>query len=348
MPAFRPWLAATALVLSLSLGPNARSEPDNGTFGIQVENDYFSPNNRDRHYSNGLRFSWLPAPSAPGDEGWIERQALSLPFGDPEGVGRVGWSLGQSLFTPQNKKAYNPLPRDRPYAGWLYVGLSLLKTPRPQPGAGSRIDEMDSLELDLGVVGRAALGQLVQNSFHSWLFANEQVNGWRNQLKSEPAVLISYDHKWRALAETNIWGLGADFTPDAGFDIGNVQIDAAVGAMVRLGRDLPTDYGPPRIRPGLTGSDFFLSDADGGRDFGWYLFAGVQGRAVAHNIFLDGNSFAKSLSVPKKNFVADFEGGLAVILYGVRLTATEVVRTPEFDGQHGTDAFGSITASFNF
>ena len=39
---------------------------------------------------------------------------------------------------------------------------------------------------------------------------------------------------------------------------------------------------------------------------------------------------------------------VAVIVYGTRLTATEVVRTQEFVGQHGTDAFGSITASFNF
>ena len=66
---------------------------------------------------------------------------------------------------------------------------------------------------------------------------------------------------------------------------------------------------PPRIRPGLSGSNFFLSDTDSGRDFGWYLFGGVEGRAVAHNLFLDGNTFAKSLSVQKKTFVADFQGG---------------------------------------
>jgi hypothetical protein len=332
----------------LSPAAQVRAEPDNGTLGIQVENDYFSPDNRDRHYTDGLRFSWLPTPSAPGDESWFERTAESIPMGDDDSVGRIGWSLGQSVFTPQNKKATQPLPHDRPYAGWLYAGLTLIKAPPPNPEAASHIDQFDTLELDLGIVGRAAEGEQVQNGFHGVFFANEIVEGWRNQLKSEPGLLIAYDHKWRALAQTNIWDLGADFTPDAGFDLGNVEIDAAVGGMIRIGRDLPSDYGPPRIRPGLAGSDFFLSDADTGRDFGWYVFAGAEGRAVGHNIFLDGNSFAKSLSVPKKTFVADVQGGLALIVSGVRLTATEVIRSQEFIGQRGPDVFGSISASFNF
>jgi hypothetical protein len=326
----------------------ARAEPDNGTLSIQAENDYFSPDNRDRHYTNGIRFDWLPAPSAPGEEDWFERTAESIPLGSDDSVGRIGWSFGQSLFTPQDKKAYRPILNDRPYAGWLYGGLTLMKAPKPDPTDKSSFTDLDTLELDLGVVGRAALGQFVQNTFHDTLFANEHVNGWHNQLKSEPGLLISYDHKWRALAQTGFWGLGADLTPSVGFDLGNVMIDAAAGGMIRIGRDLPSDYGPPRIRPGLSGSNFFLSDTDTGHDFGWYVFAGAEGRAVARNIFLDGNTFATSQSVPKKTLVADFEAGVAIIVSGVRLTATEVIRTQEFYGQRGNDQFGAISASFNF
>ncbi len=342
------WLAAVAALSAIPAKP-AHAGPDNGTLSIQVENDYFSPDNRDRHYTNGLRFDWLPAPSTPGQEDWIERTALSIPFvGDDNSVGRIGWSLGQSIFTPQNKQATQPLPKDRPYAGWLYGGLTLIKAPKPDPHADLALNEIDTLEVDLGVVGRAALGEQVQNSFHAFAFGNEHVNGWHNQLKSEPGLLISYDHKWQALAQTNIWGLGADITPSVGFDLGNVQIDGSAGGMIRIGRDLPSDYGPPRIRPGLAGSDFFLSDTDSDRDFGWYLFAGAEGRVVGHDIFLDGNTFAHSQSVPKKTLVADFQAGVAFIVYGVRLTASEIIRTQEFVGQRGNDEFGSISASFNF
>ena len=342
-------LAAALAAIIATMPIAASAAPDNGTLSVQVENDYFSPDNRDRHYTNGLRFDWLPAPSAEDDQGFIERLARDLPFiGDMGSAERVGWSLGQSIFTPQNTQATVPLPKDRPYAGWLYAGLTLLKSTSPDPEASFSVNELDTLEFDLGVVGRAALGQQVQRDFHRWAFANEDPKGWANQLKSEPGLLISYDHKWKAAAQANIGHLGVDLTPSVGADLGNVQIDASAGAMLRLGRDLPADYGPPRIRPGLSGSDFFLSGTDTGRRFGWYLFGGVEGRAVAHNIFLDGNTFAKSLSVEKKTLVADFEGGLAVIVYGVRLTATEVVRTEEFVGQHGNDVFGSISASFNF
>jgi lipid A 3-O-deacylase len=341
--------AASIAIATLAWTSRAQADPNNGTVGIQVENDYFSPDNRDRHYTNGLRFDWLPSASVPGDESWFEQAAMAIPFvGNTDSEGRIGWSFGQSIFTPQNKVAYTPQLNDRPYAGWLYAGLTLIKVPVPDPHDDSRIDEMDTLEVDLGVVGRAALGQQVQESFHQFAFANDATNGWKNQLKSEPGLLISYDHKWRALAQTSFLGLGADITPSVGFDLGNVQIDADVGGMIRIGGDLPTDYGPPRIRPGLSGSDFFLSDTDTDRSFGWYFFAGAEGRAVAHDIFLDGNTFATSQSIPKKALVADFQAGVAIIVAGVRVTATEVIRTREFVGQNSNDEFGSISASFNF
>ena len=341
-------LAAILCSTVISAFP-AAAAPDNGTLSMQVENDFFTPGNKDRHYTNGLRLDWLPTPSPADDQGFVERAARALPFiGDLGSAQHVGWTLGQSLFTPQNTQTTAALPKDRPYAGWLYAGLTLIKNNKADPEALLSLDEIDTLEFDLGVVGRAALGQQVQRNFHRWAFSNEDPKGWKHQLKSEPGLLISYDHKWRALAQANIGHLGIDFTPSVGGDLGNVQIDASAGAMLRVGRDLPADYGPPRIRPGLSGSNYFLSDSDSGRRFGWYLFGGVEGRAVARNIFLDGNSFADSQSVEKKTFVADIQAGVALIVYGVRLTVTEVVRTQEFVGQRGDDAFGAVSASFNF
>jgi hypothetical protein len=343
-----------SLVTGLSIAvlmATARAEaaPSNGTLTIQVENDYFTPDNRDRHYSNGIRLDWLPAPSTTGHPGLIERLARSLPFiGTMGSAERVGWSLGQSLFTPQNTQLSAPIPNDRPYAGWLYGGLTLLKSSASDRSVKASVNQLDTLEFDLGVVGRAAMGQLVQRGFHDWAFANENPKGWHNQLKSEPGLLISYDHKWRALWQTGSGSFGADLTPNVGAELGNVQIDASAGATLRFGRNLPNDFGPPRIRPGLSGSNFFLSGPDSASKFGYYFFVGAEGRAVARNIFLDGNSFATSQSVPKKTFVADLQAGVAVMLYGVRITATEVLRTKEFKGQHNNDSFGALSMSFNF
>jgi len=90
-------------------------------------------------------------------------------------------------------------------------------------------------------------------------------------------------------------GLDADVLPHFGGALGNVFTYGAAGVTLRIGSGLEDDFGPPRIRPSLPGSAYFLP----GKGFNWYLFAGLEGRAVLYNIFLDGNTFTDSHSVDK-------------------------------------------------
>ena len=68
--------------------------------------------------------------------------------------------------------------------------------------------------------------------------------------------------------------------------------------MLRLGSALFERDFPQRLQPGLSGNGTRF-DVRPGR-FDWFIFAGVQGRIIAHNMFLDGNTFADSLSVDRK------------------------------------------------
>jgi hypothetical protein len=113
---------------------------------------------------------------------------------------------------------------------------------------------------------------------------------------------------------------------------------------LRYGRNLALDYGPPRIQPSIPGSGFFVPPAN----FAWYLFAGFEGRAVAHNIFLDGNTFKDSRSVDKEPLVGDLQWGIVLTWRGVRLGYTHVERTREFKTQNGHDKFGSVSISMSF
>ena len=98
-----------------------------------------------------------------------------------------------------------------------------------------------------------------------------------------------------------------------------------------------------RIRPALSGTDYFNRDYLDG-DFGIYGFVGAQGRAVARNIFLDGNSFRSSPSVDKEPLVADLQAGVSLFwLSGTRLDVSVMHRTEEFEGQHGGDAIGIVS-----
>ena len=119
---------------------------------------------------------------------------------------------------------------------------------------------------------------------------------------------------------------------------------ARVGIGATLGRGLDIDYGPPRVRPGIAGSGY----VSGRAGTSWYVFVGGEGRAVARNIFLDGNTFEDGPSVERHTFVADVQAGVALVVDGIRIAYTHVLRTKEYDDQKDADVFGSLSVSAAF
>lgn len=320
------------VAIILSCGAVAQTGADDGIFSFQFENDIFG--NTDQHFTHGTRLSWMsPENKVPS---WVKDAASYVPLFDETASKRIVYSLGQSIITPDDLSQSALIVDDRPYAGWLYAGIGLVSV---------NGDRLDNLELDIGIIGPYSGAEDVQKTWHRW-FGFQRPNGWGNQLETEPGLLLSYERKWRRWSRFNALGLDGDVTPHIGANLGNVLTQAAAGFTIRIGNDLARhyDYGPPRIRPSLPGSDYFTTD--GG--FGWYVFFGGEGRGVLHNIFLDGNTFRSSHSVDKKNFVGDVQGGVAVIIGRVRLAYTHVFRTKEFDGQDDTDQFGAFSISAIF
>lgn len=248
-----------------------------------LENDLFY--NLDRHYTNGIRVIWIPDRSVP-TPGWAIKLVRLLPWLPEQGKIRHGYAIGQSMYTPSDITITNPSLQDRPYAGWLYGTIAV--------GVESG-RQLDQLEISVGVVGPASLAKQSQKFVHKIVGSNEP-QGWGTQLKNEPGVVVNYQHSWRGIANTTLSGNRMDFTPHVGTVLGNVFTYADMGITVRYGERLPADYGPPRIQPGMSGPGDFSPTSN----FGWYIFAGVEGRAVARNIFLDGNTFRDSRSVKKK------------------------------------------------
>lgn len=262
------------------------------------------------------------------------------PFADLR-RGRIGAAFGQSIFTPEDTSATTLVRNDRPYAGWLYGGISMhAETKRQKRSLFT--DTLDTLELDFGIVGPYALGRQVQNGVHELInVANS--NGWGNQLDNEPGIMLIGERRWRS-EPMRPFGLELDVIPHIGGSLGNVMTYAGAGTMVRFGQSLDVDFGPPMIRPSLSG----LAAVDKPVGFAWYLFAGAQGRAVARDIFLDGNTFSDSHSVDKKTFVGDFQIGAAIAIDNARLAVTQVFRTRKFKCQRQPDRFGAVSLSVRF
>ncbi len=102
---------------------------------------------------------------------------------------------------------------------------------------------------------------------------------------------------------------------------------------------------PPRVRPSMPGTGFFDTPD---REISWSLFAGFNGRAMARNIFLDGNTFRDSHSVDKKILVGDANIGATIGFDDYRLSYTLNYRTKEFRKQDDPSIFGSLTLTMRF
>jgi len=339
----RGWPRSSVLALLLvpasllPLGAGAHGA-EAGIITLQVENDVVTGN--DRNYTNGLLLSYLsPATTA---EHISHRIARQIPLLDADNKLRFGVGLGHNIFTPDDKESTTLVRGDRPYAAWLYLSFSLLSYQErdPRPGVLGDVDFMQTLALDIGVIGPAALGEEIQNNWHT-LIGVEDANGWDNQLKNEPGVNLTYQRRWRLWfccgEEGNI---DLDVMPNLGGALGNVMTFASAGVSLRVGQGLRHDFGPPQIRPSLPGYGHFDPGA-----VAWYVFAGVEGRAVARNIFLDGNTFGDSHSVDKHPLVGDAQVGLALTFGNFRLSYTHVFGTPEAEGL-SPHQFGALALSW--
>lgn len=324
-PAAHPILPPSA---PLTAPPN---DEDKDIYTIVFENDVFADTDHD--YTDGVRASYLSSEANAPD--WLKWGANHLlPFG-LDGAKHMSLALGQNMYTPTNLSAKGPIRDDRPYAGWLYGSVGVVSD------TGKTLD---SLQLSLGVVGPYSYAEQTQDFIHKAVTGSPIPQGWDNQIKTEPGIMLTYERKWRALYQLSPFGLGVDFTPQGGVNLGNVETDAQIGGTVRIGYDLPADYGPPRVRPSLPGSDYFVPT----KDLGGYLFAGVEGRAVAHNIFLDGNTFANSQHVTREPFVGSVQAGVALTLGEARLSYTQVFMSREFEEQKTPEQFGVVTVSYRF
>jgi lipid A 3-O-deacylase len=340
-----PALCALAMLASVAAVQSA-DEKQGPIFVFIEENDLlsypFSNDHQDHHYTHGIKFVYIG-----GDNRmprWTKSFAEWLPApGMRADSYNLGLVLGQNMYTPQDILATNLITDDRPYAGWLYTGAVLLRrgvTPT------HHIPVMDSFELDLGIVGPEALAGEGQRTVHSWRFPDDIPQGWHNQLKTEPGLLLKGARLWRLSPG------GADrfvdLIPHVGAQLGNIQVSAAAGATLRLGWNLPRDFGiqtidsTASVHGGTTSSD---------PSFGFHVFGRAEGRAVARNLFLDGNSFRDGPNVEKEPFVTDFSWGFAFqITRHIELGYLRIIRSEEFKGQRGHDVFGTflLKAKFTF
>ncbi|MBP0049579.1 lipid A deacylase LpxR family protein [Marinobacterium sp. AK62] len=343
----RPWLT-TALLTGCALVPFQVQAEQNWTANLYFENDLFSET--DQQYTNGIRVSWvspeiesfLDDPDLPH---WMRSANRWLTPLDPEPVSlgndvsrRLIFSLGQQIYTPEDRDRRTLDPDDRPYAGWLYAGFGYHTQTRRR---------MNSFEVNLGMVGPAALGEEAQDFIHE-LRGFETFKGWDNQLKNEPGIQLIYEHKYRWLRHTIQPGWEQEVLLHAGGSLGNVATYLNGGFEYRVGYRLPHDFGTSALRPGGDNSVPGRGDPRLKHQWGIHAFVSLDARYVAQDIFLDGNTWRDSHSVDRTPWVGDSAYGIAATYGRWKLSYARVYRTRQFEQQPDNHNYGSLAVSYTF
>jgi hypothetical protein len=321
------------------------AEPSaNGTLGVYFENDLFA--GTDRYYTNGAKLSW----SSPDLSEYRDSPYASpflplfdlLPYINEAAYQKnLVFAIGQSIYTPDNTESYDLSRNDRPYAGWLYVGVGAVwKNERVR----------NSLILDVGLVGSYSYAQETQRYIHD-ARGFDHPNGWDNQLHNELGVMLAYERTWRFPHIVRRSGFEWELLPHAGAVVGNVKTHVNFGGELRFGLNLPDDYGTGVIGPASTTStplDGAMGASRSWFPLGTYFFARADGRAVGRNVFVDGNTFGDSHSVGHRLFVADLSAGIAMNYKNTKIAYAFVYRSKEFDQQMAAQVFGTVSVNWTF
>ncbi|MBW3554517.1 MAG: lipid A deacylase LpxR family protein [Gemmatimonadetes bacterium] len=169
--------------------------------GLQVvfDNDLIAPRGTgappDHDYTGGLRLAWV-------------------------GGGGTRLSLVQETYTPR-RDGEEPVPGERPYAGWLYAEWTA-------KAVGGERRGLRQAGVAVGLIGPPALGEAVQGLVHA-LTGSEPQAGWANQLRIGPTIQVRYRDGLRvALGPSEAWSL----EPFGQFLLGNVRAGVGVGLPV--------------------------------------------------------------------------------------------------------------------
>ncbi|MFN2257781.1 MAG: lipid A-modifier LpxR family protein, partial [Desulfuromonadaceae bacterium] len=246
------WLSVFFLALSIGMTSSAVAAAEAPTlWSLRIANDSFFA--QDRGYTSGVQLEVHPADS---------------PF---------SFYLGQDLFTPEENSTRVPPEGQHPYGAWLYLGGDYRKQLKP--------NLLLTSSLILGTTGERALGEEAQDVTHTVLKFKEY-DGWDSQISERWGWILRLKLDGRLPVWEHENGVGLDLVGHLEGRGGNIYVDTAVGATLRVGLNIPeleTAYSPQT-------------------ETSLYFSAGYDIRAVDRNVFLEGVRRSDYAVIPQRTY----------------------------------------------
>ena len=333
--ALRPVLVAgAAAVPAFGQETAASSAPAPvNSVSIVFENDLFF--DTDRYYTNGVSIAFATSTPILPRTVWHGMDEL-LEFGRKEARCGYGFELAQQMATPASITIAAPQPEDRPWAGLLTVAPSY----HLEGG-----DRLSSFKFAVGVTGPWSQADEAQDFVHR-VRGLDRPKGWANQIPNEVVFGWAYEERLRFRLWDDASGWDAEWIPSAGCKLGTIEVSGRVGSEFRAGYRIPRDYGSSLI--GSAGNIPGVWDerpASWLRSLGGHVFATVYGTGVAHNVMIDGTVFHDSPGIGREPWVGTVTAGFALTASRFRLAYQTVVTTEEFEGQDGSQRYGSLSVT---
>jgi lipid A 3-O-deacylase len=318
----RTIVAALVLAAAALLSSRAAVAQTPHSITLRVDNDAFNfwtmPWERpDGEYTSGVHITY-DGGGAPRWSRWFARGRSACVVGALDcHTGRA--ELGQDIYTPLSRGESPPAAGSRPNAGWLYLSQSARVL------SPTRSDEVS---MTLGVTGPPSLARFTQRLAHSAAPEFNRPVDWSRQIGFEPGAIVRYEQRRRVIAGGGV--IGFDVIPSGGFSVGNVSTAADVGVQSRLGWQLRHPWLPQSERAEVA------------------LVGGVSGRAIARDIFLDGNTFRPELRVGHRPVVASGEVGVQLRYRGIRLAYRTVATSRAYAAAPRWHPWSSMVGGVTF
>ena len=286
---------------------------------LTIENDFFG--DKDNNYSHGTELEYFRA----------------IDLGDSYGIYKKSYGFNQLMYTPTDLRYPGiPEPGSRPWAGTfsIYYETLTLKSERLEIRT----------RYSMGWLGPRSKAERTQKAVHKML-DNTPPQGWEWQMPNEFMVNLYHDRYY--LLDSHEWGRkGYDFKGILGGTLGTVFTEAHIGAVARLGHNVPKHSLDTGIAIKTARQQSFLDDIF------FYGLGELKASVVGHNATIGESIFRNRFPTQEKSIehiVGSFRYGGALGYRGFAVTYIWEQRTDEFKDQtDGGFKYGMLKIEYNW